>query len=420
MKLNSIAAASVAIALLSGTARAQTPAMPAPNAGTMSDTANMPAGTKGSMMSEAGMKEAKQLLELEAKGTGRNSYSPDNAVKFKASDNVYVKSVLDIDVIKGEAKVTLPLFKGISPKGEPVYYIITDSSDFDVAKAMGVNFAPKLKHAAGTPGAQIVSFNDGVITFKGDVDFSPKRVAVPGSAMPFPPAVAKPGANADLEWSSLVVMPSGVLLNAQMVHNASGNHDRLLDIDLKKQTVTLSIVDGYQGGKEYFYHLVTDTSSDLPAVIEKGVYAPKLGLLPETGKSESSDNSALLGFSPVLNGIIDPKTGEDQGFADSLANGGIDPINVFPVGPNNDDRSDGNNYSPMWDAHVSMWTDAAIAAKKVRRITSFEDLKSLIDAGLVTSAMINPAGPGNQFVFGLRPTRAIVNCPVIAHPVLTN
>jgi len=34
--------------------------------------------------------------------------------------------------------------------------------------------------------------------------------------------------------------------------------------------------------------------------------------------------------------------------------------------------------------------------------------------------MINPAGPGNQFVFGLRPTRAIVNCPVIAHPVLSN
>ncbi len=90
------------------------------------------------------------------------------------------------------------------------------------------------------------------------------------------------------------------------------------------------------------------------------------------------------------------------------------------IGPSNDDRSDNNNYSPMWDAHVSMWTDAAIAENKVRRITSFEDLKSLIDDGLVTSAWINPPGPGNQFVFGLRPTHAIVNCPVIAHPLLTN
>jgi hypothetical protein len=189
MKLNSIAAASVAVALLCGTALAQTSTMPSPSAGVTPDGAKMPTVADPSMMSEAGMKEAKQLLELEAKGTGRNSYSPDNAVKFKASDNVHVKSVLDIDVIKGEAKVTLPLFKGISPKGEPVYYIITGSSDFDVAKAMRVNFAPKLKHAAGTPGAQVVTFDDGVITFKGDVDFSPKRVAVPGSAMPFPPAV---------------------------------------------------------------------------------------------------------------------------------------------------------------------------------------------------------------------------------------
>jgi len=67
-----------------------------------------------------------------------------------------------------------------------------------------------------------------------------------------------------------------------------------------------------------------------------------------------------------------------------------------------------------------MWTEAAIKDKKVRRITSFEDLKSLIDAGMVTSAMISPPGPGNKFMFGLRATNAIINCPVIAHPVLSN
>lgn len=58
------------------------------------------------------MDEAKKLLDLEVKGTGRKSYSPGNAVKFKASANVYVKSALDIDVTKGQARVTLPLFKG--------------------------------------------------------------------------------------------------------------------------------------------------------------------------------------------------------------------------------------------------------------------------------------------------------------------
>ena len=415
MKRRQVLAVATAAALVSGTALAQTSTMPQPTNG-----ARMPADMNAPRQIDDGMREAKALQERQVEGTGRKSYSPGNGVQFKASDNVYVKSALAIDFTMGKATVTLPLFRGLSPKGEPVYYIITDASDFEIAKQMGINFAPKMKHGAGSPGAQKVTIADGVITFKGNVDFAPEYKVVAGSPMPFPPKIAKPGAIADAEWSSLVVMPSGVVLNIQMVHNASGDHDRVKAIDLSKQTVTLSILDGYQGGKQYFYHLVTDVSADLPAVLEKGVYAPKLALIPEVGKSEPADNSALLGFSPVLNGITDTKTGQDQGFAASLANKGIDPINVFPIGPNNDDSSDANNYSPMWDAHVNMWTDAAIKDNWVRRITSFEDLKGLINAGMVTSAMINPAGPSNPFLFGLRPTNAIVNCPVIAHPVLSN
>jgi hypothetical protein len=109
--------------------------------------------------------------------------------------------------------------------------------------------------------------------------------------------------------------------------------------------------------------------------------------------------------------------GEDQGFSTALANG-IDPINVFPIGPDNDNRSRENNYSPLWDAHVSMWTQAAIDAGKVHRIHSMDEQKSLIREGLLTSASINPPGPGNPYVGGLRPTQAIINCPVIAHPDL--
>jgi len=108
----------------------------------------------------------------------------------------------------------------------------------------------------------------------------------------------------------------------------------------------------------------------------------------------------------------------DQGFAASIANGGIDPINVFPIDPDNSNRSQSNNYSPLWDAHVNMWTPAAISSGRARRITSFADLEGLVKAGLVTSASINPPGPGNSFVAGLRPTKAIINCPVIAQPNL--
>ncbi|MDQ3138478.1 MAG: hypothetical protein M3Q93_12950, partial [Gemmatimonadota bacterium] len=128
--------------------------------------------------------------------------------------------------------------------------------------------------------------------------------------------------------------------------------------------------------------------------------------------------SALLGFSPVLNGSTGMNSGEDQGFSTSLRNGGIDPINIFPIPPDNGDDSRDNNYSPLWDAHVNMWTPAAVTAGKVKRIRSLDELKGLIKDGHITSAMINPPGPGNAYVGGLRSTQVIINCPVVAQPDL--
>ncbi|MEA5449600.1 hypothetical protein VB780_13530 [Leptolyngbya sp. CCNP1308] len=367
-----------------------------------------------------GVAEANAILTTAAQESGRPAYSERTAVAFKPSDNVYVKSALAVDFTLGSATVTLPLYRGLSPQGESVYYILTEASDFDVAKTLGINYSPKMKHVIGTAGAQPVTLTQGIMQFQGNIDFSPEYQVEPGSPNPFPPAVATPGAIADAQYSSMAVMPSGVVLNAQIVHNASGSHDRLEAIDLENRTVTMSILDGFQGGRQYFYHLVTDVSADVPSVLEKGVFAPKLADIPAFGKSLPADESALLGFSPVLNGISDTSTGQHQGFVASLANNGIDPINVFPYGPDNDNPSADNNYSPLWDAHVSMWTEGAIAANKVRRITSLEDLQGLITSGLVTDAVINPEGPGNPWLFGLRPTQATINCPVIAHPVLEN
>ena len=369
-------------------------------------------------MSPDGMQEADTLQIMAARESGRPAYSPMTGVKFKASDNVFLKSALEVNFTYRAAFVTLPLFRGLSPQNEPVFYIITDASDFDVARKMGINYAPKLRYAVGD-GAQRVTLDNGVMHFRGNVDFTPEHLVIPGSMMmPFPPKVAKAGAVSDAEWSSMAVLPSGGVLNVQMVHNASGTHDRVKSIDLTKRTVTMSLLDGFQGGRQYYYHLVTDVSEELPAALENGVHTPRLAKVPGYGQSRPADRSALLGFSPVLNGITDTKTHQDQGFAASIANGGIDSINVFPIDPDNDNRSQENNYSPLWDAHVNMWTDDAIRRGKVRRITSFNDLDSLVRAGLVTSAAINPPGMGNSFVAGLRPTRAIINCPVIAQPNL--
>jgi hypothetical protein len=368
--------------------------------------------------SSRAMAEANALLATEAQESGRAAYSSGHGVDFKASDNVYVKSALAVDFTYRHATVTLPLFRGVSPTGSDEFYIITDASDFAVARRMGINYAPKLAEAIGSEGVQQVTLHDGVMQFKGDVDFSPVYQVVAGPPPTyFPPKVANPGAVGDSAWSSIVVLPGGLVLNAQIVSNNTGAHDRVKSIDLKDRKVTLSILDGVQGGRQYFYHLVTDASAQVPAVLEKGVYAPRLAKIPAFGRSLPGEKSALLGFSPVLNGRTDEGFGQDQGFSTALANG-VDPINVFPIPPENDDAARTNNYSPLWDAHVSMWTARAIREGKVHRIHSMDEQKTLIREGYLTSAFINPPGPGNAFVGGLRPTRAIINCPVIAHPDL--
>jgi hypothetical protein len=364
-------------------------------------------------------REVESLLEAQARETGRPSYSPRTAVRFKASDNVFVRSALAVDFTPRNATVTLPMYRGIGPDGAPVWYILTDASDFEVARMLGLNYAPKMRHITADAGGQAVTLDQGVMRFRGAVDFSPVRQVVAGSPMPFPPAVAKPGAVADAEWSSAVVLPSGVVLNAQLVANASGGHDRMKAMDMMKRTVTLSLLDGVQDGKPLYYHLVTDVSAEVPAVLENGVYAPRMAKLATFGMNDANDRSSLLGFSPTLNGPQEPGKGMEQGFSASIANNGIDPVNVFPIRPDNDDRSRNNNYSPMWDAHVNQWSAAAVRANKVRRITSFADLKRLVKAGDVENATINPPGPGNAFVAGLRPTKAVVNCPVIAHPTVS-
>src|SRR6516165_11036469 len=149
------------------------------------------------------LKDASAIQKAESKETGQPAYSPGHGVNFKPSDHVFVKSALAVDFTYRDASVTLPLFRGLSPQGKDVFYIITEASDFDVARRMGVNYAPKLAEAIGSLGVQNVTLEDGIIKFAGDVDFSPKYKLVAGDPPSyFPPRAADPGAAADDQWSS--------------------------------------------------------------------------------------------------------------------------------------------------------------------------------------------------------------------------
>jgi hypothetical protein len=371
------------------------------------------------------LQEARRLLAAEGLfGRALARETADRKSRFTDEENVFLASTIALKNLEdpNDASAVVPLFRGIDGDGEPVEYIITETSDFRVAQLMGINYSPKLVWGRGSGGDQEVTLNRrGEMVFPGTVDFSPElsytansgSTLVPGTEI-FPPAAVQPGAVADDEWSSLVVLPSGLVLNVGQMANGTGIHDRVVDIDVAEREVEVELLDGFQGGDQLYYHFVTDASDPVAAALEEGVYSPRLALLPGEGQTTLDEPSPRLAFSPNINGVED--LGLDrQGLNTILSSGGLDPINVFPIDPDNDARRD-NNYSPMWDAHVNQWTQEAVDAGERRRIRGLEDLTALVDAGLVESGVISPDGPGTPFVAGLRPTGIIINCPVIAQP----
>ncbi len=108
--------------------------------------------------------------------------------------------------------VALPLHKG-NLRGTPVWFIITDASDFGLAHDLDVNYAPKLANMAiGCPECvQEVTlsvppgnkFDEAVVNFVGAPDFSPMRVLTAGPTG-FPPAAAQPVAVCDAHYSPFI------------------------------------------------------------------------------------------------------------------------------------------------------------------------------------------------------------------------
>lgn len=431
--LSVIVTAFAAATLAGGAASAGEPVVTAASTGRTAAAPDTARGKDPGLDRGQALREVRALLAAEGRDRrGRGEERADRPGRFTAEENVFLPSTVAVaDLDTDDARATVPLFQGIDPQGgTDEQYIITEASDFTAARQLGVNYAPKLALARGTGGEQEVALERGRIRFRGAVDFSPTLRVVPGvdaGVVPgtgtFPPGEGTaPGAVADAEWSSAVVLPSGLVINAQIVSNSTGEHDRLLDQDLRGRTATLELLDGFQGGDDRYWHFVTDSSDATASALEKAVWAPRLAALGADGRfgrTGLDDDSALLGFSPNINGISDRASAERQGLNHIVDSGGDDPRNVFPLDPDNRQRR-GNNYSPMWSAAVNQWTQAVVDAGERRAITGFEDLRGLVDQGLVESGAISPDGPGSEYVAGLRPTGIIINCPVIAQPFEQN
>jgi hypothetical protein len=292
-------------------------------------------------------------------------------------------------------EVTLPIFEG-RRNGEPVWFVVTESSDRADAEQRGVHWSPKMANGKGTLAVQKVAMIDGHVRFLGSVDFAPERIVTP-SATGFPPKEAKPGAIGEPLYTPLIELPNGVVLNAPQIKNASGQHDRLIRIDLKQRTATFRMTDGFFEGRRVHY---TSFNASDPAVaaIEAANYTPNLKALPNTGSNAPS--SALTGLAPIVNGPTGKMNPSRQGLSSALLGEG-DPLNIvqeIPAG----DRAQA--YSPMWDLYASIWAQVPMPVKAATVQTDFNAVLKLGLEGRITGPDGKPWGP----------IGVVVNCPIVS------
>lgn len=307
----------------------------------------------------------------------------------------------------GPTIVTYPLHHGTS-RGRRVYYVITDASELSVARALGVNYTPKLAQAAGTAAVQDSTskiWSGNGIAFPASVDFSPTRILIP-SATGFPPAVAQPGAIGEPGYSPLVQVNfrgRTVVLDASQIANATGRADKIVAINPSRETVSYRETDGCYDDESVHYASF-DSSSPVAATIEDVTYAPDLDAAPSPGCADAAAVSAncsresLIAFTDGQTGVTNPQR---QGLNAAILDG-PPPLNILAEIPEPTSQFD---YSPMWDVHLETWTDAAVAAGLNIRQTDFSAALQQVTDGNATGFPVgSPFGPSGF----------IVNCPVVS------
>lgn len=286
--------------------------------------------------------------------------------------------------------VTFPIHQGRTTSGASFWYIVIEASDSATADRFGVRVVNKLRNATGTPGAQRGQLKDGVLVTPGSVDFAPQRrvAGTPGTG--FPPITATPGSVGDANYSPVVQLGGGGVINAPVVANATGQHDKVVSLSTSAQTVTLQLTDGFARSNAVQY-LSTDATAPDVAALEGATFAPKLAGAPRAG--DDSTGSARAGLAAFVNGPTGGDNPQRQGLNSALLGEG-DPLNVLAWLPSQ------GRYSSLWDVHLTQWAPS----QSPRRVTQFADVQDLADSGVVT-------GPGGS---AWRANDIIVNCPILA------
>jgi len=310
----------------------------------------------------------------------------------------------------GPTVVTYPLNHG-SSHDRRVDYVITDASNLSVAKALGVNYVPKLAQALGTAAVQNSTSAIGAgngIEFPASVDFSPQHIITPDPVTGFPPIAAQPGAIGETGYSPLVLVNfrgTDVVLNAPQIANATGQADKVISIDLAHQVVNYKETDGCYDNESVHYASF-DASDFGAAAIEDVTYAPALDAAPSLGCADvavvaaNCSRESLIAF---INGQTGTTKPQRQGLNAALLDG-HSPLNILKEIPEPTAQFD---YSPLWDIHLVRWNDTVLPVANRLRQTDFATAQTLVGS---QAQSLTPSGLSNTF----GATGFIVNCPVVS------
>jgi hypothetical protein len=320
-----------------------------------------------------------------------------------------------VDLDKGTAK--LPLRKGRLHSGETVWFVITDTTDENLANLHGLVYSPKLSYGlTGKASREATIDPDGTFVFdKGKVDFSPERSVTPGAAPNFfPPKAFQAGSVGDADYSPLVHIKNAakdVIFNAPMVAfnvsaeklnefcNGNADHklteDKVVAICPRDGTVTLALTLGYTFSKPILY-LSTEANDPLVATLEGATYAPALKDIPFVLEDASPGESAERIY-VVANGPTGRDNPQRQGLNSALSDG-RGPLNILGGIP-----TINLDYSPLWRLFPTKWTNAAIEHGYRSRLIDAIQIGDFQSRGFLTGLDDHE----------LRPVGFIVNCPVV-------
>ncbi|MDH3386141.1 MAG: hypothetical protein OEL77_09035 [Nitrosopumilus sp.] len=344
---------------------------------------------------------------VEARGWGTIVQSNDNVMIHEGEEMKSTGSTLALS--RANVPATIPMHQGFY-NGEPVHFIITDSSDPTHAEIITENqgwqveLAPLLANAPETALSKTYMFTngvpgDGVHGFQGEVFTSTPaqpdiysaltshvHVTWNESATPrtldsdeMIMAAADAGEVTLTDVPVVLNMPQIVWPDGQMMvkedktlaDNTPYGGGQVLDIDTEEMTVTFIAHRGWGPDGRTIYYIVTDATPSGPAGMMGVVDAPTSASLIA--------NSAAVDLFQFGNGI----TGSGPlGFQPGIAAGAPGDA----------------NYSPMWRIFMIAWENPDNAAV----LETKGDIDAYQKAGLISVGLARPMDSDH-----------IVNCPFI-------